>query len=350
MNHQSAIEPDHARLTGINPRPIMVLLVDDQIVIGEAVRRALLDDPTIEFHYCSNPLEAVNVARRVQPTVILQDLVMPQVGGLDLVRQYRGDPATQGIPIIVLSTKEEASVKSDAFLAGANDYLVKLPDRIELIARIRYHSAAFLSQLQRDEAYRALRKSQQELMEANLALQRLTNVDGLTGLSNRRYFEDYMETEWRQAIRMQEPVSLLMVDIDHFKQYNDTYGHLAGDEVLRRVAKTVQYCFRRPRDLTVRMGGEEFVVVMPLTPPDQLAMLASRAVEAVEALAEPHRSSPVATVVTISVGAACVIPAVEDQPFSLVETADKALYEAKRLGRNRAALAGGPKGQGGELS
>lgn len=342
MSYHTAIETDYAQLNVGRPRPIMVLLVDDQLVIGEAVRRALLDDAAIEFHYCSNPLEAVEVARRVQPTVILQDLVMPQIGGLDLVRQYRADAITRDIPIIVLSTKEEARVKSDAFLAGANDYLVKLPDRIELIARIRYHSAAFLSQLQRDEAYRALRKSQQELMEANLALQRLTNVDGLTGLSNRRYFEDYMETEWRQAVRMQEPVSLLMVDIDHFKQYNDTYGHLAGDEVLRRVARGLQDCFRRPRDLTVRMGGEEFVVVLPLTPADQLDMLAQRAVRAVEEIAEPHRSSPVADVVTISVGAACCVPSNDDLPFYLVEAADRALYEAKRMGRNRAVMGGKP--------
>jgi two-component system chemotaxis family response regulator WspR len=341
MSYHSALEADPANPTGVTPRSMMVLLVDDQIVIGEAVRRALLDDPAIEFHYCSNPLDAVEVARRVQPTVILQDLVMPQVNGLDLVRQYRADPATRGIPIIVLSTKEEARIKSDAFLAGANDYLVKLPDRVELIARIRYHSAAFLSQIQRDEAYRALRKSQQELMEANFALQRLTNVDGLTGLSNRRYFDEYVETEWRQATRVHEPVSLLMVDIDHFKQYNDTYGHLAGDEVLRKVAKAVQNAFRRPRDLTVRMGGEEFVVILPHTPASQLTMLAQRAVRAVYGLREPHRSSPVADVVTISVGAACCIPGAEDRPFALIEAADKALYLAKGQGRNRAAISAG---------
>lgn len=344
MSYHSAIEADHANPSGVTPRTMMVLLVDDQIVIGEAVRRALLDDPSIEFHYCSNPLEAVAVARRVKPTVILQDLVMPQVNGLDLVRQYRADPATRGIPIIVLSTKEEARVKSDAFVAGANDYLVKLPDRIELIARIRYHSAAFLSQIQRDEAYKALRKSQQELMEANFALQRLTNVDGLTGLSNRRYFDEYVETEWRQAIRVHEPVSVLMIDIDHFKQYNDTYGHLAGDEVLRKVAKAVQNAFRRPRDLTVRMGGEEFVVVLPHTPASQLPMLAQRAVRAVQTLAEPHRSSPVAETVTISVGAACCIPNADDSSFSLIEAADQALYQAKRDGRNRAAISSALEG------
>jgi two-component system chemotaxis family response regulator WspR len=317
---------------------IMVLLVDDQVMVAEAIRRALLGEPEIEFHYCSNPAEAVAIAKQVQPTVILQDLVMPAVGGLDLVRQYRADPDTRAIPIIVLSTKEEASIKSDAFRLGANDYLVKLPDRIELIARIRYHSAAYLFQLQRDEAYRALRKSQQALMETNLELQRLTNVDGLTGLSNRRYFDEYYETEWINAVREQKPVSILMVDIDHFKQYNDTYGHLAGDEILRSVALALKETFARPKDLAVRMGGEEFVVVLPHTSAAELAVLAKRAVLAVEALNLPHSASPVADHVTISVGGATRTPEREEFSFSLVEAADKAMYEAKRAGRNRAVL------------
>src|SRR5882757_4102004 len=148
----------------------MVLLVDDQAMIGEAIRRALLGQPNIEFHYCSNPGRAVEVAEKIKPTVILQDLVMPDIDGLTLVRQYRGNPMTKDIPIIVLSTKEEAAIKSAAFAQGANDYLVKLPDNIELIARIRYHSKAYLNQLQRDEAYRALRESQEELMQSNLEL------------------------------------------------------------------------------------------------------------------------------------------------------------------------------------
>lgn len=320
---------------------IMVLLVDDQVMVAEAIRRALIGEPEIEFHYCSNPAEAVAVAKQVQPTVILQDLVMPAVGGLDLVRQYRADPDTKMIPIIVLSTKEEATVKSDAFRVGANDYLVKLPDRIELIARIRYHSAAYLSQLQRDEAYRALRKSQQALMETNLELQRLTNVDGLTGLSNRRYFEEYYQTEWINAVREKKPISILMVDIDHFKQYNDTYGHLAGDEVLRSVALALKETFRRPKDLAVRMGGEEFIVVLPQTTASELAVLVTRAVLAVEALNLPHIASPVADHVTISVGGATRLPEREEFPFSLVEAADKAMYEAKRAGRNRAVLTTG---------
>lgn len=339
MIPQVSVDPDiDDTEQPIPSQPIMVLLVDDQIMVGEAVRRALLDEVGIEFHYCSNPLDALAIARTVQPTVILQDLVMPSVNGLDLVRQYRADPHTRNTPIIVLSTKEEASVKSDAFRAGANDYLVKLPDRIELIARIRYHSAAYLSQIQRDEAYRALRKSQQELMQANFALQRLTNVDGLTGLSNRRYFDEYFETEWRQAARDRQPLSLLIIDIDHFKQFNDTYGHLAGDEVLRKVAQAVQAAFRRPKDLVVLLGGEEFVVVLPATPLGHLAMLAQRAVEAVEALDLAHSSSPVSGRVTISVGGAGCQPDREDRRLALMEAADKALYEAKRSGRNRAVI------------
>ena len=215
---------------------IRVLLVDDQLIVGEAIRRLLLNDPKVEFHYCANPKEAVVVAKTIKATVILQDLVMPNVNGLDLVRQYRADQATAGIPIIVLSSKGEPSVKSDAFQAGANDYLVKLPDQIELIARIRYHSMAYVNHLQRDEAYRALHESQRQLMETNRELERLTNVDGLTGLSNRRYFNEYMDAEWKRAVRSKQPLSILMIDVDHFKLYNDTYGHIAGDDVLRKVS------------------------------------------------------------------------------------------------------------------
>src|ERR1700692_373859 len=150
--------------------PIMVLLVDDQLMVAEAIRRMLAGQGNIDFHYCTDPAEAIKVAREVRPTVILQDIVMPGVDGLDLVRRYRTESFTSGIPIIVLSSREEATVKNEAFEAGANDYLVKLPDKIELIARIRYHSKACLNQLQRDEAFRALRESQQQLFDTNTKL------------------------------------------------------------------------------------------------------------------------------------------------------------------------------------
>ena len=316
----------------------MVLLVDDQAMIGEAIRRALLAEPDIEFHYCGNPNRALETARDVRPTVILQDLVMPDIDGLTLVRQYRLDPATRDIPIIVLSTKEEATVKSAAFAQGANDYLVKLPDNIELIARIRYHSKAFLNLVQRDEAYRALRQSQQDLLEKNLELARLTNVDGLTGLNNRRYFNEFAEIQWKRAIREKSWISVLMIDVDDFKRYNDTYGHLAGDEVLMDVGSAIQKCAARAPDLAARFGGEEFIVILPDTPPDAAAAVGGEMCRRVEQLGITHSGSSVGAVATISVGCASLIPQRGDTLVALIRTADTALYDAKHQGKNRAVV------------
>jgi signal transduction histidine kinase len=156
-----------------NERPrtsTMVLLVDDQAFVGEAVRRLLADQSDIDLHYCSDPLAAIGQAAQVHPTVILQDLVMPQIDGLDLVRMFRAHPSTAQTPIVVLSTREDPYVKSQAFAAGANDYLVKLPDKVELAARIRLHSKAYVNAVQRDEAMQALRVSQRQLLESHTAL------------------------------------------------------------------------------------------------------------------------------------------------------------------------------------
>jgi signal transduction histidine kinase len=149
---------------------ILVLLVDDQAIVAEAVRRVLADQNDIDFHYCADSEAALALAGQIKPTVILQDLVMPKLDGLELLQRYRADPATQDVPVIVLSVKEESKVKAKAFELGANDYLVKLPDRVELLARIRYHSHAYLHKVQRDEAYRALRESQHQLQDNNTAL------------------------------------------------------------------------------------------------------------------------------------------------------------------------------------
>lgn len=150
--------------------PALVLLIDDQALVAAAVARAVADEPDVEMHYCGNPLEAVLAANKLKPTVILLDLVMPQADGATLLRKFRANPATAHTPIVILSTKEEPEVKSALFAAGANDYMVKLPDRLELLARIRYHSAACWHRIQRDEAFDALRRSQQALVDSNTAL------------------------------------------------------------------------------------------------------------------------------------------------------------------------------------
>jgi sigma-B regulation protein RsbU (phosphoserine phosphatase) len=159
---RSAVAP---RPAGDSGRRIRVLLVDDQPMIGEAVRRMLASEEDIDFNYCSDPTKAIQAAAEFRPTVILQDLVMPEVDGLTMLRFYRANPATKDIPTIVLSTKEEPKVKAEAFTLGANDYLVKLPDPIELTARIRHHSRGYIAQIERNEAYAALKKSEERLAE-----------------------------------------------------------------------------------------------------------------------------------------------------------------------------------------
>jgi PleD family two-component response regulator len=151
----------------------MVLLVDDHPMVGEAIRRMLRHEAQIDFHFCLNPPEAINVANQIRPTVILQDLVLLDISGLELLRHFRANPQTKDTPIIVLSSEEDALFKRDAFAFGANDYLVKLPDNLELIARVQYHSRAYLNLLQRDEAYRALGVSRQELLNSNTKLMSL---------------------------------------------------------------------------------------------------------------------------------------------------------------------------------
>ena len=147
----------------VNKHPVTVLLIDDQAMVGEAVRRMLQGEENIKYHFCSDPSKALALANELSPTVILQDLVMPDVDGLTLVKFFRRNPQTKDVPLIVLSSKEEPKTKAEAFALGANDYLVKLPDRIELIARIRHHSGGYINLLERNEAFKALQESQRKL-------------------------------------------------------------------------------------------------------------------------------------------------------------------------------------------
>jgi len=209
---------------------VKVLLVDDQPIIGEAVRRMLASQEDIVFHYCKDPMEAVERARIERPTVILSDLVMPQLDGLELVKQFRAEEATRRIPLIVLSTKEEAETKAEAFNSGANDYLVKLPDPVELVARIRHHSAGYISLLQRDEAYRELSKSRQamadDLDEAAKYVQSLLPEPT----------QDRLTLDWRfipSASLGGDAFGYHWLDDDHFGVYLlDVSGHGVGSALL----------------------------------------------------------------------------------------------------------------------
>lgn len=313
----------------------VVLLVDDQKIVAEGIRRMLDKADDIEFHYCADPSEAIEMAQEINATVILQDLVMPEIDGITLVRYFRANARTRNTPIIVLSSKEEATTKRDAFNNGANDYLVKLPDEIELLARIRAHSRSYLNQLERDAAFHALREMQAQLEESNMELQRLSALDGLTGIPNRRNFDELLEKEWKRAHRNKSSLAVAMIDIDFFKKYNDNYGHIAGDECLKRVAEALQSALHRPADTIARYGGEEFVAILPDTTSDGAKTVAWNLQDAIEKLAIEHGHSDACPIISISQGIAISNDCQLDNVSMLVEKADKALYEAKKAGRNQ---------------
>lgn len=314
---------------------VRVVLIDDQIIVAEALRRMLADRQEIKFHAVLDPRIALQQVLRIKPTVILLDLVMPSIDGFELLRQFRSDANTRDIPIIVLSTTGDVQTKVRCFAAGANDYLIKLPDPLELLARLTYHSAAYVSRQERDSAFRALHASQQQLAEANIKLQQLAEIDGLTGIANRRRFDDVLHAEWQRAMRNQCPVSLILCDIDFFKLYNDTHGHLAGDACLREVASVLQRNLRRPADLAARYGGEEFALILPETDYQGAYIVAEQCRLQIAALAIAHRPPVTAEVMTMSAGIAALVPSKDSSPLELIALADRALYNAKNGGRNR---------------
>jgi diguanylate cyclase (GGDEF)-like protein len=184
-------------------------------------------------------------------------------------------------------------------------------------------------------ANRELTEARRQLEEKNAQLERQSTIDTLTSIPNRRRFDETLAHEWRRGSRESSPLSIALCDIDFFKGYNDTYGHQAGDECLARVARALVDTFRRPGDLVARYGGEEFVAVLPATGEKGAAALAERMRERVESLGIPHRSSPISSSVTISIGTATTVPGPAMKPEELVQLADAALYRAKRQGRNR---------------
>ena len=317
----------------------IVLLVDDQPIIAEAIRRMLIQEPNIAFHYCQDSDQAIPMALELQPTVILQDLLMPNIDGMELLARYQQEPVIQAVPVIILSSKEDPKDKSNAFAAGASDYLVKIPDQIELIARIKAHSRSYMNQKQRDELLQELKIVHAELEQSHQELQKLSCMDGLTGISNRRHFDTYFSQEWLRALREKIPTSLILADIDFFKLYNDNYGHQAGDECLRIIAQALADVLQRPGDLAARYGGEEFVVILPYTDENGAAKIAEQLHQAVTRLAIPHEYSPVRDHVTISLGVAAMLPDNRSSPADLVQIADTALYQAKEQGRDRVVVA-----------
>lgn len=240
-------------------RPVTVLLIDDQPIVAAQVRQMLAGEPDVVFHYCQDPSKAIETATTTQPTVILQDLVMPDVDGLMLVKFFRAHKATRDVPLIVLSSKEEAATKAKAFAQGANDYLVKLPDRLELVARIRYHSRGYVALLERNEAYERLAESQRQLAEEiNGAARYVRSLlpEPLDGA---------IKVEWKFVPSAQlggDMFGYHRLDRDHFALYLlDVSGHGVGSSLLAVSAANVlsnrslaEVDFRQPGQVVARLN------------------------------------------------------------------------------------------------
>jgi diguanylate cyclase (GGDEF)-like protein len=310
---------------------VKVLIVDDSRTIRaalEAMVKRLGHDPAS----AESGSEAIERFLRERPDLILLDVTMPDLDGYEVARRLRKLSGTDWLPILFLSASDEDQDLDQAIDAGGDDYLVKPVSQVVLGAKIRA--------MQRiDTMHRNLAKLSADLEAANRELARISREDGLTRLANRRRFDEHLRTELLRALRTGQALSLALCDVDHFKGYNDRYGHAQGDECLRLVGQILRQSCRRPTDLAARYGGEEFALILPETPLWGAAEVAERVRRAIEERAIPHEASQAARVVTISLGVACAAPGSHLTPDQLVAWADKALYRAKETGRNRVVAA-----------
>lgn len=292
----------------------MILIVDDTPTNIQVLAEALCSDYRVKVATSGKTALAMVNTPESRPDLILLDVMMPEMDGYEVCRRLKESQATQDIPIIFVTAKNDVTDEEYGLRLGAMDYIVK-PFRLAIVkARVLNHINL---------------KTKTDLLET-LAL-----VDGLTGIPNRRRFDEVLDNEWKRAQRDCSALAVIMADIDYFKAYNDTYGHGAGDQCLKAVAKALVSSLNRPSDMLARYGGEEFVAVMPDTEAEGAHTLAERLRANIAALALPHQSSNIENYITISVGYASLRPAQYQSPMELVGMADKMLYKAKELGRNR---------------
>lgn len=323
-----------------------ILIVDDSLVSRTFISDLLKEVGYTDLILCNSVEEAYQAIGFDGPDksttdldLILLDINLPGKSGIDACREFSHHELFCDVPIIIISGTDHLNGLEAAFAAGATDYITKPPSHTELLARIR--SAL---RLQTEMNHRKAREEDllvlnERLAEVNRELERLSTTDSLTGLANRRSFNEFLSREWLREQREKQSFSVIMIDIDHFKKYNDLYGHLEGDVCLQKVAWALQGALCRPGDLMARYGGEEFVAILPHTELKGAVELAETFHDRIRELKLPHKDSPVSSTVTISIGIASVIPNQSLSPSQVVAMADKALYEAKQAGRNQSAIA-----------
>jgi diguanylate cyclase (GGDEF)-like protein len=289
-----------------------ILIVDDISANIEILNSILGCD--YEVYFATSGENALEIALEQLPDLILLDVMMPEMDGYQVCKALKCNEKTRDIPVIFVTAKNEEEEESRGFDEGVVDYITKPVRPLIVRARVRVHLEV--------KRYRDYLKTQ-------------AAVDGLTGIANRRKFDEIIDIEWRRARRAQSNLSLIMMDIDHFKAYNDHYGHLAGDECLRRLARAISDICKRPADLFARYGGEEFVLLLPETDSKGAVMMANLVQEKIKLLRIPHSYSEESDQVTMSIGLATMIPGDDETPLNLIGSADNLLYAAKRSGRNQ---------------
>jgi len=287
-----------------------LLIVDDQPGNVQLLAGVLSDD--FELHGATNGLRALELAGSERIDLVLLDVMMPGMDGFEVCRRLKADERTRAIPVIFVTSLGEVHDETAGFAAGGVDYITKPISPPVVRARVRTHIA---------------------LKEARDRLEELALVDGLTGVANRRRFEACLASEWRRAQRGRHWLSLALLDIDHFKGFNDRYGHAQGDDCLRAVAQALATVCRRPADLFARYGGEEFALVLPETGVEGAQAAFLNGLARVAELGIVHAASSCASHVTVSLGAVSLVPGEDDDAKSCLEKVDRLLYEAKANGR-----------------
>ena len=290
-----------------------VLIVDDSLFNTKILEQNLNKDYDILI--ANSGIRALSIVNSSDPPdIILLDIIMPEMNGYEVLKKLHQEQRTKDIPIIFLTSLDQAENEEYGLNLGAIDYITK-PFNVAIVkAKIKNHLAT---------------KSYQDTLKIS------TDVDQLTNIANRRRFDEMLSNEIKRAKRMNSCLSLLMIDIDHFKMFNDTYGHLEGDECLRKVAFALKNSLKRPADLAARWGGEEFTCLLPDTDEKEAAKIADLLRKAIINLKIPNEFSPVKQFVTISVGVATSDSANKSTYKMLLKHADEALYKAKASGRNR---------------
>ena len=289
-----------------------ILIIDDERFNLTTLNELLKSEHKIMVAMSGK--QGLKAALSGRPDLILLDINMPEMDGYEVCQQLKSDPLTRDIPVIFITALTDAADETRGLELGAADYITK-PFNLSVVkARVRTQ----------------LRLKQQSDLLASLAFK-----DGLTGLNNRRAYDERLQIEWNRCKRSAEPLSLIMLDVDHFKLYNDSYGHALGDECLRKVAGSLAACTRRAADFVARYGGEEFVVLLPNTGLDDANRVAELIRASTEALGIEHKSSSVANTVTLSLGLVSRVPGDQVDLSGFAEVADTMLYKAKESGRNR---------------